>query len=159
MKCPKCNADLVKQTRHGIEVDYCANDHGMWLDAQELDQLEDEAFKEDVEKGTLIFSSTVSNFKCPKCNTPLKQFDYRLYDLTLEYCENKDGFWLDAGEDERVLQLMKQRKKDMVSKHETETEWKNVERHDMDPEAEWKFDLIRLRSKEFIDKLMDKFHR
>ena len=159
MKCPKCDADLVKQTRHGIEVDYCTNDHGMWLDAQELDQLEDEAFKKDDEKGTLIFSSTVSNFKCPKCNTPLKQFDYRLYDLTLEYCENKDGFWLDAGEDERVLQLMKQRKKDMVSKHETETEWKNVERHDMDPEAEWKFDLIRLRSKEFIDKLMDKFHR
>jgi len=29
MKCPKCDADLVKQTRHGIEVDYCANDHGM----------------------------------------------------------------------------------------------------------------------------------
>jgi len=159
MKCPKCDADLVKQIRHGIEVDTCPNDNGMWLDAQELNQLEDEAFKADEEKGTLIFSSTVSNFKCPKCNTPLKQFDYRLYDLTLEYCENKDGFWLDAGEDERVLQLMKQRKKDMANKQEAETGWKSVERHDMDPETEWKFDLIRLRSKEFINKLMDKFHR
>jgi len=39
---------------------------------------------------------------------------------------------------------MKQRKKDMLSKHETE--------------AEWKLDLIRLRSNEFIDKPMDKFH-
>ena len=113
MKCPKCNTDLVKQIRHGIEMDCCTNDHGMWLDAQQLDQLEDEAFKKDDEKGTLIFSSTPSEFKCPKCNTPLKQFDYRLYDLTLEYCENKDGFWLDAGEDDRVLQLMKKRRKDI----------------------------------------------
>jgi len=67
----------------------------------------------------------------------------------LEYCENKDGFWLDAGEDDRVLQLMKQRKKDMVNKREADAEWKDEERHDMDPEIEWKFDLIRLRSKEF----------
>jgi hypothetical protein len=54
---------------------------------------------------------------------------------------------------------MKQRKKDMANKQEAETGWKSVERHDMDPETEWKFDLIRLRSKEFINKLMDKFHR
>jgi len=47
----------------------------------------------------------------------------------------------------------------MVNKREADAEWKDEERHDMDPEIEWKFDLIRLRSKEFIDKLMDKFHR
>ena len=159
MKCPKCNTDLVKQVRHGIEVDYCTNDHGMWLDVQELDQLENESFKEEDEKGALIFSDTSSDFKCPKCNTPLKQFDYRLYGLTLEYCENKDGFWLDAGEDERILELMKQRKKDMRNKSESETEWKDAEHHDVDSNTEWKYTMMRLRSKEFIDKLIDKFHR
>jgi len=143
MKCPKCNSDLVRKIRHGIEVDYCTNDHGMWLDFKELDQLEDEAFKEDDEKGTLIFSNTPTDYHCPKCNSQLKQFQYRLYDLTLEFCENKDGFWLDAGEDERVLQLMKQRQKDMKKKFDAEKEWKTTIRH--------------LQSPSFFDKLTGLF--
>jgi Zn-finger nucleic acid-binding protein len=158
MKCPKCSADLVKQIHHGIEVDSCTNDHGMWFSVQQLGQLEGETFKGgDHEKGTLIFSSTPSEFKCPKCSAPLRQFDYRLYDLTLEYCENKDGFWLDAGEDERVLQLMAQRKKDMTNKREVDAESRDEEQHEMEPELEWKSELLRLRSKELIDKLMDRF--
>jgi Zn-finger nucleic acid-binding protein len=143
MKCPKCNSDLVRQTRHGIEVDYCTNDHGMWLDFNELDELEDEAFNEDDEKGTLIFSSTPTDDHCPKCNALLKQFQYRLYDLTLEFCENKDGFWLTAGEDERVLQLMRQRKKEMKQKFDAEKEWKATIRH--------------LQSPSFFDKLTGLF--
>ena len=105
----------------------------------------------------MIFSSTPSEFKCPKCSTPFRQFDYRLYDLTLEYCENKDGFWLDAGEDEKILQLMARRKKDIRNKVEVDAEAKDDERHDMDPELEWKAELLRLRSKELIDKLTDRF--
>ena len=158
MKCPKCGIDLVKQMHHGIEVDSCTNDHGMWFSAQQLDQLENEKFKGDEhEKGTLVFSSEPSEYKCPKCSTPLRQFDYRLYDLTLEYCENKDGFWLDAGEDERVLQLMAQRKKDIRKKVEVDKEAKDEEKHDMEPELEWKVELLRLRSKELIDKITDRF--
>jgi len=57
MKCPKCDSDLVKKTRYGIEVDYCPNDHGTWLDYQELDQLEDRKDRIDDEKGSLILST------------------------------------------------------------------------------------------------------
>jgi len=133
MKCPKCNSDLVKITRHGIEVDYCTNDHGMWLDFTELDQLENEAFNDEDEKGSLIFSSTTTENRCPKCNVQLKQFKYRAYDLTLEFCENKDGFWLDAGEDDRIIQLMKQRKKDMERKFDSEEKWQDIIKHIQSP--------------------------
>ncbi len=159
MKCPKCNTELVVQTRHGMQVYSCTNDHGMWFDAQEFDQLENQGFNNEHDKGTLVFSSTPSNYQCPKCSSPLRQFDYRLYDLTLEYCENKDGFWLDAGEDDKVIQLMRNRKKQMFAKPDEEAEWKDAEQHEDDPEVEWKMDLLRLRSKEFIDRLVESIRR
>ncbi len=159
MKCPKCNTDLVVQTRHGMQVYSCVNDHGMWFDAQEFDQLENEGLSNEHDKGTLVFSSTPSQYKCPKCNSQLRQFDYRLYGLTLEYCENKDGFWLDAGEDDKILQLMRNRKKQVSTDRDEEAEWKDAERHEDDPELEWKMDLLRLRSKEFIDRLIKSIRR
>ena len=56
MKCPKCSSDLVQKMHRGIEVDYCDNSKGMWLDAEELDELEDQAYDEDEYKGSLFLS-------------------------------------------------------------------------------------------------------
>ncbi|MGH8257748.1 MAG: zf-TFIIB domain-containing protein, partial [Steroidobacteraceae bacterium] len=42
LKCPKCNVDLVPTVRHKITVNYCHSCKGMWLERQELEQLEDE---------------------------------------------------------------------------------------------------------------------
>ena len=47
MKCTKCEATLVKEKHHGLEVDACPGGHGMWLDLIELDKLEDKGYDED----------------------------------------------------------------------------------------------------------------
>lgn len=39
MKCPVCNLDLQIATRAGIEIDYCPNCRGVWLDRGELDKI------------------------------------------------------------------------------------------------------------------------
>jgi Zn-finger nucleic acid-binding protein len=39
MKCPKCNETLVMADRQGIEIDYCPNCRGVWLDRGELDKI------------------------------------------------------------------------------------------------------------------------
>jgi uncharacterized protein len=39
MKCPNCNVDLVMTDRNGIEIDYCPNCRGIWLDRGELDKI------------------------------------------------------------------------------------------------------------------------
>jgi hypothetical protein len=39
MKCPKCGADLVTESFHGVQVDRCPECGGVWLDHGELDQL------------------------------------------------------------------------------------------------------------------------
>jgi uncharacterized protein len=39
MKCPIDNAELVMTDRQGIEIDYCPQCRGVWLDRGELDKI------------------------------------------------------------------------------------------------------------------------
>lgn len=39
MKCPTDNATLVMSERNGIEIDYCPECRGVWLDRGELDKI------------------------------------------------------------------------------------------------------------------------
>jgi Zn-finger nucleic acid-binding protein len=39
MKCPVCNVDLNMTDRQGVEIDYCPQCRGVWLDRGELDKL------------------------------------------------------------------------------------------------------------------------
>ncbi len=39
MKCPKCDVTLVLAERQGIEIDYCPECRGVWLDRGELDKI------------------------------------------------------------------------------------------------------------------------
>ena len=39
MKCPVCNIPLNLSERQGIEIDYCPQCRGVWLDRGELDKI------------------------------------------------------------------------------------------------------------------------
>ncbi len=39
MKCPNCNVSLLMTDRNGIEIDYCPECRGVWLDRGELDKI------------------------------------------------------------------------------------------------------------------------
>ncbi|HZI01992.1 MAG TPA: zf-TFIIB domain-containing protein, partial [Flavisolibacter sp.] len=39
MKCPNCNETLVMADRQGVEIDYCPQCRGVWLDRGELDKI------------------------------------------------------------------------------------------------------------------------
>jgi uncharacterized protein len=39
MKCPKCDVFLVIAERQSIEIDYCLQCRGVWLDRGELDKI------------------------------------------------------------------------------------------------------------------------
>jgi Zn-finger nucleic acid-binding protein len=127
MNCPKCGFALTQKYYKGmIEVDYCPNCRGMWLDLDELDRLEDVAFDDDAHKGSLVHNQRPTGYPCPHCATPLQEFEYRLYDLKLDYCTEKHGFWLDAGEDERVLEIMRQRGAQFHPKLDADGEWQQT---------------------------------
>ena len=39
MKCPSCSVELKMSERQGIEIDYCPQCRGVWLDRGELDKI------------------------------------------------------------------------------------------------------------------------
>ena len=39
MNCPHCNVPLVMTERQGVEIDYCPQCRGVWLDRGELDKI------------------------------------------------------------------------------------------------------------------------
>jgi Zn-finger nucleic acid-binding protein len=144
MKCPNCNTDLVQTKRNGIDVEYCQSCKGMWLSRQELEQLEDEVFDfGDDKKSSLIFSSSATTLKCPQCGKLMRRFQYRFYDLEMDFCEDGHGYWLNKDEDKRVLELMK--------REEAELERKVL------AEDRWATHLQHLRSGSFLDKVRDLF--
>ena len=143
MNCPRCSAQFKVQTFKGIEVDRCPSCEGMWLDHGELDQLEDTVMDDDHAKGTMFFRAEGSDLQCPKCNAPMKWFRYRHYNLELDFCEAEHGFWLDKGEEKRVLEIMEQRIKDLKRSASAEVEW-------------GKF-LSNINSKSFMNKLKGLF--
>lgn len=41
MKCPICNVPLVMADKQGVEIDYCPQCRGIWLDRGELEKIID----------------------------------------------------------------------------------------------------------------------
>ena len=39
MKCPTCAIELTMTERQGVEIDYCPQCRGVWLDRGELDKI------------------------------------------------------------------------------------------------------------------------
>src|SRR5688572_4283192 len=39
MNCPRCNVVLTLSNRDGVEIDYCPQCRGVWLDRGELDKV------------------------------------------------------------------------------------------------------------------------
>ncbi len=124
MECPRCRGSkLVLQDHLGIEVDACPQCRGMWLDYHEMDQLEDTVMDQDHLKGSMMYAERPSDIRCPKCAQPMTTFNYRAYDLPIDFCDGGHGFWLDAGEEKRVLELMEKRLRDLKRTASAEGEW------------------------------------
>ncbi len=47
MKCPVDSIDLIMSERSGVEIDYCPQCRGVWLDRGELDKIIDRAAEAD----------------------------------------------------------------------------------------------------------------
>lgn len=126
MICPVCETALTESLHSGLVVPSCPRCHGMWFTRVSLDKLENKAFHwQDHPKGTLVFSSTPTDRKCAQCRKPMQRFHYRMYDLELEYCPDQHGFWLDAGEDKRVQQLMRREESGVERSEAAEDHWAN----------------------------------
>lgn len=143
MDCPKCQTLLMAERYQGVEVDKCPDCNGMWLDHPELDELEDTVYSDDRLKGLMEYAHRESDIACPVCGEGMTTFNYRAYKLPIDYCALEHGFWLDSGEEDRVLELMRQRIKDIDRSGSAEVDWAHF--------------LARAGTKSFFDRLKGLF--
>jgi Zn-finger nucleic acid-binding protein len=128
MKCPKCHADLQTQNDRGVQVEACPICQGMWFTPAALDQLENEAFSDEDNKGSLYLASEPTTLKCPVCSAALQRFDYRFYDLQIDCCPDH-GFWLDKDEDNQILELMSGEEARVEREFSSEDSWAKYINH------------------------------
>ena len=143
MNCPRCDVALNEQSHMGIEVDHCPECRGLWLDFHEMDQLEDHAMDDDERKGMMEYSRRASDIACPKCHEVMETFNYRAYNLPIDHCKNQHGYWLDEGEEKKVLELMGQRVQDLERSSSAEEQWSKF--------------MTRGKPRSFLSKVKDLF--
>ena len=123
MNCPRCDVALDEQRLKGIEIDHCPQCKGLWLDFHELDELEDHSMDDDQSKGMIEYARRESDISCPHCHEVMETFNYRAHNLPIEHCKNQCGYWLDEGEEKKVLEIMKQRVQDLKRSSSAQESW------------------------------------
>ncbi|WP_298707260.1 zf-TFIIB domain-containing protein [Chitinophaga sp.] len=87
MKCPNCNETLLMSQRNNVEIDYCPNCRGIWLDKGELDKL--------LEYDERRSSSSDQRSYDDRSREDQRRYDHRdkdYYDDRHKYPKKKKGF-------------------------------------------------------------------
>jgi Zn-finger nucleic acid-binding protein len=108
MDCPVCKKPMLVLELHQIEIDYCQQCSGIWLDDGELELLLDDT----QEKKKLLGSFTVDSNnpekprRCPKCAKKMnKVFVGESKKVLVDKCKKDHGIWFDDGELHDVVNL------------------------------------------------------
>ena len=126
LKCPRDGRQLETVKDHGIEVERCGTCKGAWYEDDELGMLEANAADEDSRRGMIDYAKRESELLCPVCSKPMRAFNYRASSLDLDACTEAHGFWLDGGEDERVMHLMRERVADLQRAGSAQDMWNDL---------------------------------
>ena len=54
MPCPVCKVPLVMSDRQGVEIDYCQQCRGVWLDRGELDKIIERSANDSVASSPVV---------------------------------------------------------------------------------------------------------
>ncbi len=109
MDCPVCKSAMIVLELDEVEVDYCCDCEGIWLDAGELELLLGGATASDALMASFQPAKTAEKQrKCPIC---LKKMDKVLVGETggkqelIDRCGKNHGLWFDGGELQSVLKM------------------------------------------------------
>lgn len=102
LKCPVCNdKNLTNRNFEGVPVDVCENCGGLWLNKGELNKIA-HPIQGDIEFCSHESSGrkSLTNLLCPRCeNEKLQKAKFiEFTDITLNYCPECNGIWLDKDE-------------------------------------------------------------
>lgn len=105
MRCPGCKSEMIILELNSVEVDYCCQCGGVWLDGGELELLMGQRGDSESLKLEPVDDSKEEMRKCPRCRKVM----FKRYlpggsdKLLLDSCPAGCGLWFDAGELQEAL--------------------------------------------------------
>jgi Zn-finger nucleic acid-binding protein len=101
MDCPACKNAMIILELNEVEIDFCGECGGVWLDAGEL-----ELFFDDPEKARKLISSFKTDsanvekeHKCPICRKKMEKILCGPGEnIRIDRCVRGHGLWFDRGE-------------------------------------------------------------
>jgi len=112
MNCPRDKTPLVTHPVHSIQVEECPQCRGFWFEAAELSKAKDAADPDlrwldfDLWSDSDALSAEWSARKCPQCEITMMRIVYDGTEVTVDYCPDGHGIWLDKGEFEAILSAL-----------------------------------------------------
>lgn len=102
MDCPVCKNAMITLELTDVEIDYCTDCGGIWLDAGELELLlGNSQHTEDLLNSFETASNTTEKpRKCPICLKKMRKIivGQSTPTLLIDKCAKGDGLWFDKGE-------------------------------------------------------------
>lgn len=126
MDCPACGNELQQITVSGVTVDVCKGGcGGIWFDNFEIkkfDEPHEPAGEEllDIERDSSIVIDRAKRFNCPKCAGTIMMRHYFSVkkEVEIDECPGCGGFWLDAGELDKIRSLFETEQERHAAAHE-----------------------------------------
>ncbi len=116
MKCPSCKSDMIILELNKVEIDYCPNCKGIWLDAGELELLYHNTNSKNVNE---LFRKSENNpelkIKCPVCKKKMDKVEFENTGIILDRCSNNHGLWFDNGELKALLKSDEEMNNKMIN--------------------------------------------
>ncbi len=107
MNCPVCRRQpMIILELNDVEIDYCPECCGIWLDAGELELLLGNNEETDKFLSSFVIDTITKEkkIKCPICSKKMeKVLVGEDNNILIDRCRNNDGLWFDKGELEEIL--------------------------------------------------------
>lgn len=108
MICPVCNHLMIVLELNKVEIDYCPECRGIWLDSGELETLLDTSLLKNKLLNSFAEAKNVKEriYNCPICFRKMtKVYCGDDKNVLIDRCKKHHGLWFDKGELEKVISL------------------------------------------------------
>jgi len=116
--CPICkNEPMIVLELNEVEIDYCLNCKGIWLDAGELELLlgSSTETEEFLNSFNIDDQTKERKLKCPICNKKMeKTLVIGDKKVRIDKCKANHGIWFESGELEDILKMASFGKDDKI---------------------------------------------
>jgi Zn-finger nucleic acid-binding protein len=119
MLCPECNEEMLVLELRNVEIDFCAECNGIWLDEGELELL----LPPESKSGSAVAAALQKNEstkgkgdrKCPVCGKRMLLVDISIDShpsaarstVEVDKCPRNHGLWFDKGELQTITSAAK----------------------------------------------------